>query len=649
MTLSVAPSFEYDVQRTLNRLQPGLQQRAKSPAEWQAFEQNLTLHFPRLFGLLRSLYGDQYDFFYHLEQILHTAFSSWQARSAALKKQDKQRAANPDWFRSENMLGAACYVDLFAGDLKALQEKIPYFKELGLTYLHLMPLFKAPAENSDGGYAVSDYRQVDPALGTMADLKKLATALRKEGIVMVLDFVFNHTSDEHAWAEQAKQGDTEYLNYYFCFEDRAEVDSYERTLREIFPEIRKGCFTWREDMQRWVWTTFNSFQWDLNYRNPAVFNAMAGELLYLANAGADILRFDALAFVWKEKGTSCENLPQAHAVIQAFNAVAAIAAPGLLFKSEAIVHPDEVVKYIGRDECQLSYNPLLMAMLWNSLATRKVRLMTHSLQQRFPIADDCAWVNYIRCHDDIGWTFDDAIAWQLGINPDHHRQFLNRYYTGQFEGSFARGVPFQENPQTGDCRVAGMLGSLVGLEKGLEEDNAAVVDMAIRRILLMHAIIFSIGGVPLLYMGDELGLLNDYSYEQDPAKRNDSRWVNRVAVDEATLAQRNVQGSVAERVFGGLQHLLKVRRQWPVLGAGGTHILETGNIHVFGFTRFRDDEQLLVLANFSETPQSVSQDFIRGAYSHADLFDLLQGEAVPFAEGRLLLAPYEVFWLQARS
>ncbi|MEX1057164.1 MAG: alpha-amylase family glycosyl hydrolase, partial [Natronospirillum sp.] len=371
--------FERDVTKTLERLLPRLKQQAKSAAEWQEFEPNLYAQFPRLFDLLRGLYGNQYDFFYHLEQLLSTVFSAWQDRSKTLRRQDAKRDKNPQWYKDEAMVGAAVYVDLFAGDLNALRAKIPYFKELGLTYLHLMPLFKAPEANSDGGYAVSDYRQVDPTLGTMNDLKRLATALRNEGICMVLDFVFNHTSDEHEWALKAQQGDPEYLDYYFCFEHKYEADEYGRTLREIFPEIRKGCFTWREDMQRWVWTTFNNFQWDLNYRNPAVFTAMVGELLYLANVGADILRFDALAFIWKEPGTSCENLPQAHRLIQAFNAATRLAAPGVLFKSEAIVHPDEVVKYVDRDECQLSYNPLLMAMLWNSLATRKVRLMTRSL------------------------------------------------------------------------------------------------------------------------------------------------------------------------------------------------------------------------------------------------------------------------------
>lgn len=635
-------SLDYDARITLERLLPRLKTKASSDEEWAAFEANLNTQFPRLFGLLRSLYGAQYDFFYHLEGTLDTLLEAFQQRPTVLRNQDKKRQADPLWFKREQMLGAACYVDLFAGDLKTLRDQIPYLKELGLTYLHLMPLFKAPEANSDGGYAVSDYRQVNPALGTMNDLKRLAAALRKEGIVLVLDFVFNHTSDEHDWAVKAQHGEQEYLDYYFCFDHRSQMAPYEPYLREIFPEIRQGCFTWRDDMQRWIWTTFNSFQWDLNYRNPAVFNAMLGELLFLANAGADVLRFDALAFVWKEAGTPCENLPQAHSLIQAFNAAARIAAPGLLFKSEAIVHPDDVVRYISTDECQLSYNPLTMAMLWNTLATRDVTLMTRSLQARFPIPPDTAWVNYIRGHDDIGWTFDDTIAWSLGTDPDHHRRFLNQFYTGQFPGSFARGVPFQENKTTGDCRVAGQLASLAGLEQALNDQDADEVQRSINRIMLLHALILSIGGVPLLYLGDELGLLNDYSYQQDVNKLNDSRWVNRVAVKDADLQLRNQPDTPNGQVYAGLQRLISIRKKTPLLGDAHTHIIETGNPHVFGFTRTRDAETLLVLANFADFEQSLDQSLIDSLLTGGNPIDLLETKPNPSLK---TLQPHQVRWL----
>jgi amylosucrase len=642
-------SLDYDARITLNRLLPRLQPKAASAAEWKAFESNLNDQFPRLFNLLRTLYGDQYDFFYHLESILNTLFEAFQERPAVLCKQDKKRQADPLWFKRENMLGAACYVDLFAGDLNALHGKIPYLKELGLTYLHLMPLFKAPDTNSDGGYAVSDYRQVNPTLGTMNDLKRLAAALRKEGIALVLDFVFNHTSDEHDWALKAQQGEQEYLDYYFCFDHRSQMAPYEPYLRDIFPEIRQGCFTWRDDMQRWVWTTFNNFQWDLNYRNPAVFNAMIGELLFLANAGADVLRFDALAFVWKEAGTPCENLPQAHTLIQAFNAASRIAAPGLLFKSEAIVHPDEVVRYVSTDECQLSYNPLTMAMLWNSLATRDITLMTRSLQARFPIPPDTAWVNYIRGHDDIGWTFDDTIAWSLGTDPTQHRRFLNQFYTGQFPGSFARGVPFQENKTTGDCRVAGQLASLAGLENALLAEDPLEVQRSINRILLMHAVIFSIGGVPLLFIGDELGLLNDYSYQQDVNKRNDSRWVNRVAVNDADLELRRQTDSPSGRVYAGLQRLIALRKLTSLLGEAPTHIIETGNPHIFGFTRTRGAETLLVLANFADFEQRIDASLVASLLTAGERIDLLEPDIESGSNDQhLTLWPHQVRWLTVK-
>ncbi len=496
--------------RSFARLVPRLEQAFAdqlTTSDWTTFRRRLDEHFPRLFPLLLDLYGDRYDFFYHLEQILNLAAGSWCSRSAGLKQLDADRERNPTWHQSEQMLGGVCYVDLFAGDLSTLRDKVHYFKESGLTYLHLMPIFRTPAGDSDGGYAVSDYRQVDPRLGTMDDLGMLADELRVEGISLVLDFVFNHTSDGHRWAKAALAGDPEYMDYYFIFPDRAMPDAYDRTLREIFPDKHRGSFSYRSEIDSWVWTTFNTFQWDLNYRNPAVFRDMAGEMLFLANAGAEVLRLDALAFVWKELGTDCENLPKAHTLIQAFNALLRMAAPALLFKSEAIVHPDEVNKYIGVDECQLSYNPLLMALLWNSMATREVRLLRHSMAHRFRIPEGTTWVNYVRCHDDIGWTFDDADAGMLGINGLDHRRFLNAFFTGRFPGSFARGLPFQENPRTGDARISGMLASLAGLEQALQSHNPAEIELSIRRILLLHAVIFSIGGIPLIYLGDEIGAL----------------------------------------------------------------------------------------------------------------------------------------------
>jgi glycosidase len=645
---------------SMERLLPRLQARFSKadPQDWATFQTRLEANFETLFDILLHLYGKEYDFFYHLETILETAARMWLARPEALKALDKEREANPSWFRSQKMLGGVCYVDLFAGDLIGIRKKIPYFKELGLTYLHLMPLFLSPEEENDGGYAVSSYRQVAPELGTLEQLSELAGELRRSGISLVLDFVYNHTSDEHKWARRALEGDPIYQEYYYIFPDRRLPDAYEKHLREIFPEVRRGSFTYYPRIESWVWTTFHSYQWDLNYRNPVVFNQMAEEMLFLANAGVEVMRLDAVAFTWKELGTSCENLPEAHMLIQAYNALARMAAPALIFKSEAIVHPDEVVRYIAPKECQISYNPLLMALLWEALATREVQLLAHSMQKRFNINPRCAWVNYVRSHDDIGWTFSDTDAGELGINGFNHRQFLNAFYTGQFEGSFARGLPFQFNPTTKDMRISGTCASLAGLERGLHQADETEIELSIRRILLIHSIIMSIGGIPLIYLGDEIGTLNDYDYRNDPNKADDSRWVHRPPADWDKYAQRHDEDTLEGQIYTRLRRLIEVRQENPVLGRSETEIIETGNPHVFGFVRQSTDHKekweqtqapasrVLVLASFSEHEQKVDANRVRVHGLGYQFVDLVTGQEFSLGQD-LVLPPYGFVWLKA--
>ncbi len=625
------------------------------PEDWAALSRRVTIHAPRLHALLYTLYGQRADFEAQYETILATAGAAWLARPLELKQLDTTRERNPRWFQSNAMLGGIAYVDLFAGNLDGIRARIPYFKEIGLTYLHLMPLFACPPDNSDGGYAVSTYREVNPALGTMTQLRALADALRHEGISLCVDFIFNHTSDEHEWAKNALAGVPEYRDYYLIL-PRGQADDYDRNLREIFPDQHPGAFTplsrWLPGDDEWVWTTFNSFQWDLNYANPAVFNAMAAEMLFITNAGIDVLRMDAVAFIWKQLGTGCENLPEAHLLIQAFNALTRIAAPALAFKSEAIVHPDDVVKYIRPDECQISYNPLLMALVWNSLATREVNLLQQAVNTRFVIHPDCGWVNYVRCHDDIGWTFSDEDAAALGINGHDHRRFLNNFYTGRFDGSFALGVPFQENPKTGDCRISGMGASLAGLEQALTlrteggRPSQALVDMAISRILLIHGIILSFGGLPLIYLGDEIGTRNDYAYRADPHKAGDSRWVHRPRMDWAAAARRHVEGCVEARIFSELKHMIDLRKSQPCFsGSGDAKGIDTANPHVLGFARYHDTGPLIVFANFSEQPWTIPTATLRSQGLSYPALDLISGAPIALS-GDVHLGPYQLLWLR---
>ncbi len=640
---------EKSLERLIPRIRPVLGPYEEQYNDlWETFEHRLQQQWPRLFRLLVNLYGYQYDFFYYLEQILATALRSWGERPEYLKELDVRRETDPQWFQSQEMVGGIIYVDLFSDNLGSLSDHISYFKQLGLTYLHLMPLFAIPRGDNDGGYAVSDYRAINPDIGTMEELALLARLLHDEGISLVLDFVLNHTSDEHAWARGAREGDPDFQEYYYLFPDRHMPDQYQQYLRDIFPDIRRGSFTWNEEMRKWVWTTFNSFQWDLNYANPAVFRAMAEEMLFLANMGVQVLRLDAVAFIWKRLGTDCECQPETHLLIQAFNALARIAAPALLFKSEAIVHPDAVMTYIHPEECRLSYNPMLMALLWEALATREVKLLNHAMKKRVRIHEECAWVNYLRCHDDIGWTFDDDDARQVGIDPRGHRRFLNDFYTGRFPGSFGRGVPFQYNPDTGDLRVSGTLASLAGLEAALEAGDSNLIEAAVQRINLLRSIMLSVGGIPLIYLGDEWGMLNDYTYLSDPAKAGDSRWVHRCRQRWASRKDRADSEALQWRFYNELRVLIKLRKSLPALRNGHMEIMETGNPHLFAYIRSIDRQRLVIVNNFSEFPQSLAQKRLGPAAAATGFTDRITGRDLANGNG-LQLEPYQFLWLECRN
>lgn len=603
----------------------------------EEFRRRVEEHFPRLHGLFGRLYGDRPDAGEQLAAVIAEAAASWRRRPVELRARDRRSDEDPTWFLSERMLGGVCYVDRYAGTLQGVREHIPYFQELGLTYLHLMPLFDSPEGNNDGGYAVSSYRKVDERLGTMADLGDLAADLRQAGISLVVDFIFNHTSNEHEWAQKAVAGEPGYEDFYLIFPDRTMPDAYEKTTREIFPDDHAGSFVQLPD-GRWIWSTFYHFQWDLNYANPAVFRAMAGEMLFLANQGVEVLRMDAVAFIWKRLGTTCESLPEAHLLLQAFNAVLRMAAPSLLFKSEAIVHPDEVIQYISPEECQLSYNPLQMALTWESLATRSAALLQQALDTRHDLPPGTSWVNYVRSHDDIGWTFADEDAEEHGIQGFPHRRFLNDFFVKGAEGSYARGVPFQENPRTGDARVTGTTASLAGIEAG----DAGGED----RVVLAHAVAMSTGGMPLFYLGDEVGQLNDYSYRDNAAEAGDSRWVHRPHRPDDLYAQRHDPTTTAGRLYARLSKLIAVRKATPEFGGNALIPFHVPHPSVLGYQRPGAEtweERVLVLANVGDDPAYIDPLTLSGFERHA--VDLISGAAIDLDEG-LMLGAHRFTWLR---
>jgi amylosucrase len=635
--------------------------RLLEPLEQEIFRVRLEAGMGDVLRPLTQLYGNRPDFESWLNHFLEIVAKGYAKRPFDLKLLDQKRTCQPDWFQQSNMLGYVAYADRFASNLNGVADKIPYLNELGVTYLHLMPLLQARPDVNDGGYAVMDYRQVNPALGSMKELASLASQLRHNNISLCIDLVCNHTAKEHQWAQKALAGNATYQNYYHIFPDRALPDAYEETLREIFPDFKPGNFTYYKKIDRWVWTTFNEYQWDLNYKNPAVFAEMLDILLYLANQGVEILRLDAVAFMWKHLGTDCENQPEAHLILQAFRALSRLATPGLLLKAEAIVSPAQLVPYLGRGqtankECHIAYHNVLMVMLWSSLAERKAVLATHALQQMPSIPSNTSWVTYVRCHDDIGWAVTEEDAAAVGLDGFAHRAFLSDFYTGRFPNSFAAGTTFQFNPKTNDRRVNGSLASLAGLEtaptpsrgQAVTQATWDKVDMAIRRILLLHNVIFAFGGMPLIYMGDEIGLLNDYSYLEDPHLANDSRWIHRPFMDWDKAAERHDPQTISGRIYGGLCQLIQARQRTELLHAEtAVTPIWTHNDHILGLLRHSPRGRLLILANVTEQPQTMSRERLKQLNFDGLLHDQLTQQPINMWSDPAL-EPYQVVWLQKK-
>ncbi len=620
------------------------------------FYTRLGANFYVIHSLFSTLYGHRDDFDLQLLKLVEVMAKGYIDRSEELEIIDKEREKEHNWFLSQRLVGMALYSNGFAENLADLAEKTPYFQELGINMVHIMPILKCPKELSDGGYAISDFREVDETLGNMSDIRRVAEEFRKRKILLVLDIVLNHTSDEHEWAQKAKAGDQKYQDYYHVFDNREIPDMFEQSMPDVFPETDPGNFTWIEEMQKWIMTVFHKYQWDLNYGNPEVFIEILDIILFWANQGADVLRLDAVAFLWKKLGTTCQNERKAHLILQLLKDCCQVTAPGVLFIAEAIVAPVEVVKYFGEDaivakECEIAYNATLMALLWESMATHSTKLLYRGLQSLPSKLERATWLNYVRCHDDIGFGFDDSDIAMAGYEPYLHRQFLVEYYTGNHPASNAKGLPFMRNSITGDARICGSLASLVGMEEALQSQDNKLISKATNRILLLHSLVMSFGGIPLLYNGDALGMINDYSFQDDPSKRDDNRWVHRPKIDWEVADQRYRQGSVEFTVFNATKKMISVRKEVSAFADfNNRELVELDNQHLFCFIRFnhlRPSERVLVIANFHDSPQVLDLEELtsKGVRTFDRFVDLYTGRSPSRFDSRLVLQSYQFYWL----
>lgn len=602
------------------------------------FRTRLGRHYDEMKWLYAELYHNDQHAFDYFCTMLHDYY---QQRSDILKEWDQAREMVPDWYKGNEMLGMLMYTNCFAGTLKGVKSHLDYIKECGVNYVHLMPLLQSPKGRSDGGYAVSDFRKVEPELGTMEDLSDLATECHNKGMSVCLDFVMNHTSEDHEWAQRAKKGEKEYQDRYFFFDNWDIPNEFEKTVPQVFPQTAPGNFTWCDEAQKVVMTTFYPYQWDLNYANPTVFNDMTANMLNLCNHGVDIIRLDAVPYIWKTLGTSCRNLLQVHTLVRLMRMATEVVCPGTLLLGEVVMEPSKVVPYFGtleKPECHMLYNVTTMASTWHTVATHDVRLLRHQLESVFALPKEYTFLNYLRCHDDIGWGLDYDFLKQFGIEEVAHKKYLNDYLTGKWYGSDSRGELYNDDPRLGDARLTGTTASLCGIEAAEYEKNDEKLDRYIRLDIMLHAFLLTQSGIPVLYSGDEIGQLNDYSYHNDPLKWDDSRYLHRGNLNWDEVALRNDPKTRQGRIFQGLRRLEKLRTQYEVFdSAADTWIVETYNDHILGIGRYYNGEKLIALFNFSEFDETAWVNEVE------DYTDLLTGEPRPAkAVG---IRAYDFAWL----
>ncbi|MNF28617.1 Amylosucrase [compost metagenome] len=615
------------------------------------FHLRLGANYSIVTDLFHQLYADSPYKTEAFDALMQSLVKNFEERSASQKKRDLARVTNPNWYSSEKIVGMMLYVDLFNLDFNGLKEKIPYFKDLGVNTVHLMPFLDVPELENDGGYAVRNYREVNPKFGTMKDFEALVKEFQKNDMNLIMDFVLNHCADQHQWAVEGRKGHPKYKDFFYFFPDRTLPNEYEKTMVEIFPDTSPGNFTYLPESNQWVMTLFYGYQWDLNYKNPLVLVEMIDTMLFWSNKGIDIFRLDAVAFMWKEIGKFNQNLPEVHTLLQLFKLCGQIVAPGVAYIAEAIVAPAEIIRYFGEglsqgDECDIAYNANFMALSWEALATRSTSLLKKSMRAVPTKPRNTSWINYARCHDDIGLGFDDRLVGELGLDSLQHRLYILKHYCDGFNGSFALGQRFMIEHETGNARLSGSMGALCGLERALKENNEREIKLAIKRINLQHAIILSLGGLPMIYSGDEVALPNNYEYLNDENKKHDNRWLHRSKMDWSLVENIAKSPSAQAQVYRQLKALIKIRKHTPAFADNNDlQFIDCENTHLLVYSKTANDgETIYVIANFSEFDTIFERSLFVDLYDDK-LFDLITESDIEI-HAKNFISGYDVLWLR---
>ncbi len=615
---------------------------ARALNQEEIYRKRFDRHFEELRWLYAELYGNDSMFAElcdHMEQF-------YGERGAELRTLDQKREELSGWYKQNDMLGMMFYIDNFAGNMQGVKSRLDYIEKCNVNYIHLMPFLDTPEGRSDGGYAVSDFRKVQEKLGSMEDLDDLTAACHKKGINVCMDFVMNHTSEDHEWAKKARKGDGEYMSRYFFFDNSYIPSMYENTVPQVFPTTAPGNFTYLPDAGHFVMTTFYPYQWDLNYKNPRVFNEMMYNFLYLANRGIDIIRIDAVPYIWKELNTPCRNLPQVHTIVRMMRMISEIVCPGVLLLGEVVMEPEKVVPYFGtveKPECHMLYNVTTMATTWHTVATRNVGLLKKQLDIVNSLPKQYVFLNYLRCHDDIGWGLDYGTLRMEGMDERAHKKYLNDYFQGYAGDSNSRGELYNADPITGDARFCGTTASMCGVEKAGFEGNEEAMEKAIRMDVMLHAYMFMQSGIPVLYSGDEIGQVNDYTYKEDPNKAPDSRYIHRGAMNWELAAKASDETTVEGKLFKSLSDLERLRRREKVfVSYADTWTIDTWDPSVLCIGRYYEGEKLIGLFNFSEHDKTAWINETDGEY-----VDLISGKEMEAAG--VDIPAYGFYYLKKKS
>ena len=600
------------------------------------FQERMNRHHDELKWLYTELYGNS-DMF---AELCSQMYEYYKARKQKLHNRDAKRAEDPDWFRKKDMLGMMLYIDNFTGNLKGVREKLDYLKSCNVNCIHLMPFLDSPEGRSDGGYAVADFRKVKPELGTMEDLAELTDACHAKNMNVCMDFVMNHTSEDHEWAKRARNGEGEYMSRYFFYDSYDIPAEYEKTVPQVFPTTAPGNFTYLPEIKHHVMTTFYPYQWDLNYKNPRVFNEMMYNFLYLANQGIDVIRIDAVPYIWKELGTQCRNLPQVHTIVRMMRMIAEIVCPSVILLGEVVMEPEKVVPYFGtieKPECHMLYNVTTMASTWHTVATHDIRLLKKQMDIVNGLPKEYVFLNYLRCHDDIGWGLDYPTLKSWGLEEISHKRYLNDFFTGKVQGSVSRGELYNDDPVTMDARFCGTTASMCGIESALYEKDANKLEEAVRTDLMLHAYMLVQSGIPMLYSGDEVGQLNDYTYKENPSKAVDSRYLHRGAFQWEAADKCKDTDTVEGKLFTTLSTLEKVRRTESVFDAdANAYTYDVKDNSILAIIRMKEEERFLGIFNFSnETKTAWIQE--EGTFK-----DLLTGKKFQMKD--YVLPPHGFVW-----